>query len=51
MTEVDKVEGPYDIVVKLYDENTDRHVKGIIGKQMVRIQGISSTLTLMSEDD
>jgi hypothetical protein len=47
--EVNKVmEGPYDIVVKLSDYSMDM-LKEVIGKQMVRIQGISSTLTLMAE--
>lgn len=46
--EVDKTEGPYDIVVKLSDNNMDM-IKQVIGKQMIRIHGISSTLTLMAD--
>jgi DNA-binding Lrp family transcriptional regulator len=48
--EVHKVDGPYDIVVKLSDNNMDM-LKEAIGKYMVKIQGISSTLTLMAETD
>ena len=48
VVEVNKVEGPYDIVVKLYDNDMDS-IKESIGKHMTRIQGIQSTLTLMSE--
>jgi DNA-binding Lrp family transcriptional regulator len=49
MVEINKVEGPYDIVVKLSDNNIDT-IKESIGKHMTRIKGIQSTLTLMSED-
>jgi DNA-binding Lrp family transcriptional regulator len=49
VAEVDRVDGPYDIVAKLSDNNTDT-IKESIGKHMPRIQGIQSTLTLMSED-
>jgi DNA-binding Lrp family transcriptional regulator len=48
MVEINKVEGPYDIVAKLSDNNIDA-IKESIGKHMARIQGIQSTLTLMSE--
>jgi DNA-binding Lrp family transcriptional regulator len=48
MVETNKVEGPYDIVAKLSDNNIDA-IKESIGKHMTRIQGIQSTLTLMSE--
>ncbi len=48
MAEINKVEGPYDIVAKLSDNNIDA-IKESIGKHMTRIQGIQSTLTLMSE--
>jgi DNA-binding Lrp family transcriptional regulator len=48
VVEIDKVEGPYDIVAKLSDDNIDA-IKESIGKNMTRIQGIQSTLTLMSE--
>jgi len=47
VVEVNKVEGPYDIVAKLSDDNMDT-IKESIGKHMTRIQGIQSTLTLMS---
>ena len=49
VAEVDRVAGPYGIVAKLSDNNTDT-IKESIGKHMTRIQGIQSTLTLMSED-
>jgi DNA-binding Lrp family transcriptional regulator len=48
MVEINKVEGPYDIVAKLSDNNIDA-IKESIGKHMTRIQGIQSTLTLVSE--
>jgi DNA-binding Lrp family transcriptional regulator len=48
VVEVNKVEGPYDIVVELSDNNMET-IKESIGKHMTRIQGIQSTLTLMSE--
>ena len=48
VVEVNKVEGPYDIVVKLSDNDMDS-IKESIGKHMTRIQWIQSTLTLMSE--
>ena len=48
VVEVNKVEGPYDIVVKLSDNDVDT-IKECIAKQMTRINGIQSTLTLMSE--
>lgn len=48
MVEINKVEGPYDIVAKMSDNNIDA-IKESIGKHMTRIQGIQSTLTLMSE--
>ena len=46
--EVDRVEGPYDIVAKLSDDNMNI-IEESIGKHMTRIQGIQSTLTFMSE--
>jgi DNA-binding Lrp family transcriptional regulator len=49
VVEVDRVAGPYDIVAKLSNSNIDT-IKESIGKHMTRIQGIQSTLTLMSED-
>jgi DNA-binding Lrp family transcriptional regulator len=48
VTEVNRVDGPYDIIVKLSDNNMDT-IKESIGRHMTRIQGIQSTLTLMSE--
>src|SRR5215212_3239734 len=45
--EVNKVEGPYDIVAKLSDDNMNM-IKESIGKHMTRIPGIQSTLTLIS---
>jgi DNA-binding Lrp family transcriptional regulator len=48
VTEVNRVDGPYDIIVKLSDDNTDM-IKESIGKHMTRIGGIESTLTLMAE--
>src|ERR687889_361185 len=47
VTEVNRVDGPYDIIVKLSDTNMGT-IKESIGKHMTRIQGIQSTLTLMS---
>ena len=46
--EVDRVDGPYDIVMKLFDDNMNI-IKESIGKHMTRISGIESTLTLMAE--
>ena len=48
VTEVNRVDGPYDIIVKLSDNNNMDTIKESIGKHMTRIQGIQSTLTLMS---
>jgi DNA-binding Lrp family transcriptional regulator len=48
VVEVNKVEGPYDIVAKLSDDNMNM-IKESIGKHMTRIRGIESTLTLMAE--
>jgi DNA-binding Lrp family transcriptional regulator len=48
VVEVNKVEGPYDIVVKLSDDDMSV-LKESIGKYMIRIRGIQSTLTLMEE--
>jgi hypothetical protein len=36
VTEVDRVDGPYDIIVKLSNDNTDM-IKESIGKHMTRI--------------
>jgi DNA-binding Lrp family transcriptional regulator len=48
VTEANRVDGPYDIIVKLSDNNTDM-IKESIGRRMTRIGGIESTLTLMAE--
>jgi DNA-binding Lrp family transcriptional regulator len=48
VTEVNRVDGPYDIIVKLSDNNMDT-IKESIGKYMTRINGIQSTLTLVAE--
>ena len=48
VTEVDRVDGPYDIIVKLSGDNIDT-IKESIGKHMTRIRGIQSTLTLMAD--
>jgi DNA-binding Lrp family transcriptional regulator len=48
VTEVNRVNGPYDIIVKLSDNNTDM-IKESIGKRMTRIGGIESTLPLMAD--
>ncbi len=48
VTEVNRVEGPYDIVIKLSDDNIDL-LKESIGEHMTRIRGIQSTITLMGE--
>ena len=48
IAEVNKVDRPYDIVAKLSDDNMNT-IKESIGKHMTIIQGIQSTLTLMSE--
>jgi DNA-binding Lrp family transcriptional regulator len=48
VSEVNRVDGPYDIIVKLYDNNMDA-IKESIGKHMTRIRGIQSTITLMAD--
>ncbi|HZA71215.1 MAG TPA: hypothetical protein VE548_16085 [Nitrososphaeraceae archaeon] len=48
VTEVNRVVGPYDIIVKLSDDNTDM-IKKSIEKHMTRIGGIESALTLMAK--
>ena len=48
VTEINRVDKPYDIIVKLSDNNTDV-IKESIGKRMTRIGGIKFTLTLMAE--
>jgi DNA-binding Lrp family transcriptional regulator len=49
VTGVDRVDGPYDIIVKLSDNNMDL-IRESIGKHMTRIHGIQSTITLMAEE-
>ena len=46
--EVNRVDGPYDIIVKLSD-NSMEAIKESIGKHMTKIRGIQSTITLMAE--
>jgi DNA-binding Lrp family transcriptional regulator len=46
--EVDRADGPYDIVMKLFHDNMNI-IKESIGKHMTRVRGIQSTLTLMAE--
>jgi DNA-binding Lrp family transcriptional regulator len=48
VTEVNRIDGPYDIIVKLSGDNIDT-IEESIGKHMTRIRGIQSTLTLMAE--
>ena len=48
VTEVNRIEGPYDIIVKLSDDRMDA-IRESIGKHMTRIRGIQSTITLMAE--
>ena len=48
ITEVNRVDGPYDIIVKLSD-NSMEAIKESIGKHMTKIRGIQSTITLMAE--
>ncbi|HKG90145.1 MAG TPA: Lrp/AsnC family transcriptional regulator [Nitrososphaeraceae archaeon] len=48
VTEVNRVDGPYDIIIKLSDDNAYM-IKESIGKHMTRIRGIQSTLTLVAE--
>jgi DNA-binding Lrp family transcriptional regulator len=48
MTEVNRVDGPYDIIVKLSDDDIDA-IRESIGRDMTRIRGIQSTVTLIAE--
>lgn len=48
ITEVDRVDGPYDIIVKLSDDSMEA-IKESIGRHMIKIRGIQSTITLMAE--
>jgi DNA-binding Lrp family transcriptional regulator len=47
--EVNGVDGPYDIIVKLSGDDMNS-IKESIGKHMIRIRGIQSTITLMAEE-
>ena len=47
--EVNRVDGTYDIIVKLSDDNIER-IKESIGKSMTRIRGIQSTTTLIADE-
>jgi hypothetical protein len=42
------VDGPYDIIVKLSDDSMEA-IKESIGRHMIKIRGIQSTITLMAE--
>ena len=48
VTEVNRVDGPYDFIVKLSDYDMDA-IRESIGKDMTKIRGIQSTVTLMAE--
>lgn len=48
VAEVNRLDGPYDVIVKLSDDNM-KMIKESIGKHMTKICGIQSTLTLMAE--
>jgi DNA-binding Lrp family transcriptional regulator len=48
MTEVNRVDGPYDFIVKLFDYDMGA-IRESIGKDMTRIRGIQSTVTLIAE--
>ena len=48
ITEVNRIDGPYDIIVKLSDDDIDA-IRESIGRDMTRIRGIQSTVTLIAE--
>jgi DNA-binding Lrp family transcriptional regulator len=48
VTEVNRVDGPYDIIVKLSDGCMDV-IKESIGKHISRINGIRSKVTLIAQ--
>ena len=48
ITEVNRVDGPYDIIVKFSDDDMDA-IRESIGRDMTKIRGIQSTVTLMAE--
>ena len=48
VTEVNRIDGPYDIIVKLSDDDIDA-IRESIGRDMTKIRGIQSTVTLMAE--
>ena len=49
VTEVNRVDGPYDIIVKLSSDKMYL-IRESIGKYMTKIHGIQSTITLISEE-
>jgi DNA-binding Lrp family transcriptional regulator len=49
LIEVNRVDGPYDIIVKLSGDNMDA-IEESIGKYISTIHGIQSTITLMAEE-
>jgi DNA-binding Lrp family transcriptional regulator len=48
ITEVNRLDGPYDCIVKLSDDDMDA-IRESIGNDMPRIRGIQSTVTLIAE--
>jgi DNA-binding Lrp family transcriptional regulator len=48
ITEVNRVDGPYDFIVKLSDDDMDA-IRESIETDMTRIRGIQSTVTLIAE--
>ncbi|MGA9840723.1 MAG: Lrp/AsnC ligand binding domain-containing protein [Nitrososphaeraceae archaeon] len=48
ITEVNRVDGPYDFIVKLSDDDMDA-IRESIERDMTRIRGIQSTVTLIAE--
>jgi DNA-binding Lrp family transcriptional regulator len=49
VTEVNKVDGPYDIILKLYGDDVNA-IKESIEKLMTEIHGIESTVTLTAQE-
>ena len=48
ITEVSRVDGPYDFIVKLSDDDMDA-IRESIERDMTRIRGIQSTVTLIAQ--
>ena len=48
ITEVNRLDGPYDFIVKLSDDDMDA-IRESIERDMTRIRGIQSTVTLIAE--